>query len=187
MFQDEVEPPGAVDGICRGLIRQHRNRILLEPGCRSSFSTETDGDPRVELVDDPFEDVEQMAEQPAIRTPRRVDLDSAAPTLGDAYGVAQLEHDRERELLTLSDLPHGHRWGRHLDNILGGIRPGYFLAFGAENAGSGKTAFVMQVADGLALLNAQTVSAGMIASISCCSLAALAGADASGQLAPSPA
>ena len=89
-----------------------------------------------------------------------LDLEQLAPRFATLYGEAQLEHDKTRELVSLASLPPwpgcrskaGHGWGEGLDKTLGGgVRPGYILAIGASSAGAGKTAFVMQLADGLAL------------------------------------
>lgn len=93
-----------------------------------------------------------------------LDLEQGAPTFASLYGETELEHDRNRELVSLASLPPwpgcksraGHGWGEGLDRTLGGgICPGYLLAIGASSAGAGKTAFVMQLADGLALRTAQ--------------------------------
>ncbi len=88
-----------------------------------------------------------------------VPLDVAAPTLADAYGVAQLARDRERTLIELGSLPSwpggmapGHGWGDDLDACLGyGVSPGEMTVLGASSAGAGKTAWLMQIADGCAL------------------------------------
>ncbi|MCB1154161.1 hypothetical protein KDL45_10965 [bacterium] len=79
-----------------------------------------------------------------------------APTMHEAYGPGQLVADIDRPLLNLARLSdahdkHDHGWGEELDKRLGGLSPGYILAVGASGAGFGKTAFVMQLADGLAL------------------------------------
>lgn len=71
------------------------------------------------------------------------------------YTLEDLDADRRRELLALADLPEGHGWGAEMDRILGGgLAPGDVLALGASSAGAGKTAFLMQLADGLALRSA---------------------------------
>lgn len=112
-------------------------------------------------------------------------LDETAPTRAALYGPAALEADAGRALVSLARLPAwlpttggerssdaghgwgedldhapdaGHGWGRDLDDVLGGgVLPGYMLAVGAASAGSGKTAWVMQIADGLALRTAAVV------------------------------
>jgi hypothetical protein len=97
-------------------------------------------------------------------------LEGHAPTLASVYGLAELERDRGRGLVSLARLPKwpwrdgddrralpapgecGHGWGPHLDHVLGGgLAPGETIAIGAASAGAGKTAFVMQIVDGLAL------------------------------------
>jgi hypothetical protein len=89
-----------------------------------------------------------------------------APRMSDLYGTKDLEADSRRELISIATLPtwpnaqhpHGHGWGETLNRMLGGgICQGYFLAVGAASAGAGKTAFVMQLADGLALRTAELV------------------------------
>lgn len=53
----------------------------------------------------------------------------------------------------------GHGLGKHLSRKLGwGLRPGAMLGLGAAHAGAGKTAFLHQLADGLALRSAEIVS-----------------------------
>lgn len=107
------------------------------------------------LPPDPEADAEPMA-------PPALEL-ADAPTLADAYGLAHLEADRGRQLLSLAKLPpwpdtvppaSGHGWGEHLDQLLGhGLRPGEMVAIGAASAGAGKTAWLMQLVDGVALRN----------------------------------
>lgn len=84
----------------------------------------------------------------------------AAPTLADRYDLTAFELDSSRTLISLANLPmwpggaedSGHGWGRALDGMLGGgVCPGYMLAVGAASAGAGKTAWIHQLADGLAL------------------------------------
>ena len=90
-------------------------------------------------------------------------LEGDAPTLATLYGSEQLTRDNERELVSLARLPKwpggpavGHGWGTKLDEMLGGgVCPGYLLAVGAASAGAGKTAWVHQLADGLALRTAE--------------------------------
>lgn len=93
---------------------------------------------------DPFEDGMEDAPRPKGATL----LQSRAElfTLGD------LEEAERRDLLSLAELPEGHGWGAELDRMLGGgLAPGMLVALGASRAGAGKTAFLMQLADGLAL------------------------------------
>ena len=111
--------------------------------------------------------------EPSTSTPDP--LDFHAPTLNSLYGVDELDRDRQRTLMSLATLPawpgaarrrtggpvYGHGWGDHLDRLLGGgIHPGYMLALGASAAGAGKTAWLMQIVDGLALRSAELVESG---------------------------
>lgn len=81
----------------------------------------------------------------------------------DLYGPDQLLADLDRPLVSLATLPKwpggpdtGHGIGRELNKALGGgIRPGYALGFSAASAKSGKTMFLHQIADGLALRTAR--------------------------------
>ena len=84
------------------------------------------------------------------------------------YSLKDLEEDQARELVSLARLPtwisgpdSGHGWGSALNDLLGGgVCPGYFIAVGAAYAGAGKTAWVMQIADGLALRNVELLRSG---------------------------
>ncbi len=90
-------------------------------------------------------------------------LDVEAPSMGTLYGLDHLRRSEDRELVELERLPGwpatsgepfhcGHGIGPELAARLGyGVAPGELVAVGAAHAGAGKTAFVMQVADGLAL------------------------------------
>lgn len=89
-------------------------------------------------------------------TPPQAAPPFAAP---HAYSLADLEADRSRTLVSVADLPHGHGLGDVLNRRLGGgLAPGDLVAIGASRAGSGKTAFLMQLADGLALRCAGTAA-----------------------------
>jgi len=93
---------------------------------------------------------------------------AALRTWADLYGPDQLLADFDRPLVSLASLPSwpggpatGHGIGEALDRALGGgIRPGYGLGFSAGAAKSGKTMFLHQIADGLALRTAKLVSPG---------------------------
>lgn len=94
---------------------------------------------------DPFEDGMEDAPRPNGAT-RMLQSRAELFTLGD------LEEAERRDLLSLAELPEGHGWGAELDRMLGGgLAPGMLVALGASRAGAGKTAFLMQLADGLAL------------------------------------
>lgn len=89
--------------------------------------------------------------------------DAAVRTWADLYGPDQILADMDRPLVSLATLPKwpgmgpdsGHGIGRELNKALGGgIRPGYALGFSAASAKSGKTMFLHQIADGLALRTA---------------------------------
>ena len=99
----------------------------------------------------------------------RAVLDRHRP-LSDLYGSEHLLADRERELLSVAELPRwmdmreedkrhttGHGLGRELNHLLGGIGPGYLLGVAAAAAKAGKTAFIHQLADGLAMRSADLV------------------------------
>lgn len=95
------------------------------------------------------------------------DLDNWA--MGSLYALAQLDRDRERELIGFAKLPPwpawppsngtpmatGHGLGEALESYLGGgFAPGEMYVIGAAKAKAGKTAFLMQLAEGLALRSA---------------------------------
>ena len=106
-------------------------------------------------------------------TPKPLDLEALAPTFASSYGLDHLVADEESELVTLARLPgwdpngsdpppyfgsatapDGHGLGEHFSDAIGrGLRPGEMMAVGASSAGAGKTAFLMQLVDGLALRN----------------------------------
>ena len=110
-------------------------------------------------------------------TPKPLDLDALAPTFASSYGVEALAKDKTSELVSIAKLPEwsregrpppelfggtvatdGHGVGDHFsDAIGGGLRPGEMLAIGAAAAGAGKTGFLMQLVDGLALRNARVL------------------------------
>lgn len=129
--------------------------MIKKPKGKTKAKDENDRLREGTLPHDPEADVEPMA-------PPALEL-TDAPTLADAYGLAHLEADRGRQLLSLAKLPPwpdtvppacGHGWGEHLDQLLGhGLRPGEMVAIGAASAGAGKTAWLMQLVDGVALRN----------------------------------
>ena len=119
------------------------------------------------LGTDPGEGCEPVA-APTLRG-KAEDTPPAPPelrTFADLYGPEQLEADRNRRLVSLATLPSwpggpatGHGIGETLDVLLGGgICPGYMAALGAAHAAAGKTAFLAQLADGLALRTAALLS-----------------------------
>lgn len=127
------------------------------------------------LNPDPFADSEPFGDEPKKagkaeeakpeRNGKQIDLDTTAPTMAFLYGESDLDADFSRRLVSLAALPSwpggpetGHGWGEDLDRLLGGgICPGYMLAVGAASAGAGKTAWIMQMADGLALRTSKLV------------------------------
>jgi hypothetical protein len=112
---------------------------------------------------------------------RKARASDPAPLLGDLYGLEELRADRERRLLSLADLPGwrprlrdpeaGHGWGEQEgsygwgaafdDAAGGGVCPGWSMAMGAASAGAGKTTWLMQLADGLALRAAHVATGRM--------------------------
>ena len=101
------------------------------------------------------------------------DLDQLLPSLAATYTQADFDADCKRGLLSVGTLPPwadykgeidpavstGHGWGPILDDALGGgIAPGYFLVIGAEQAKGGKSAFIEQLRDGLALHSAAVLA-----------------------------
>jgi DnaB helicase-like protein len=92
------------------------------------------------------------------------ELDALAPTIGRDCPLIHIEAGMERELVSLATLPlrwnmgpkEGHGVGYELNRAIGGgICRGFIMAVGASAAGTGKTAFVMQIADGLAFRTAE--------------------------------
>ena len=110
-------------------------------------------------------DTGERMETPALsaeETTGRVAL-HAARTLADLYSAERLVEDANRDRQRIDRLPawpgcaslDGHGWGRAIDGALGGIIPGSIYLLGAAEAKAGKTSFLMQLADGLALLTAE--------------------------------
>jgi hypothetical protein len=106
------------------------------------------------------------------------DLDRSAPDFDATYGIESLRADQGKRILSLARLPgwptqpedaprdprgepepaFGHGWGPLLDGMLGhGLAAGEMVAIGASSAGAGKTAFLMQLVDGLALRNLRVI------------------------------
>jgi len=86
----------------------------------------------------------------------------AAPTFAAAYSAKNLAADMKRPRVSVAALPgwpggpaHGQGWGRALDRALGGLVPARVILLGAAGAKAGKTSFLMQLVDGLALLTAE--------------------------------
>jgi len=113
------------------------------------------------------------AEPRDVEPQEHVSLDALAPTRAGQSLEDTLRKRREARAVAIDDLPawpeanetiHGckasspHGWGRTLNDALGGIRPGRVWAVGANGAGVGKTAFLGQLVDGLALRTAQLVT-----------------------------
>lgn len=89
----------------------------------------------------------------------------AAPTLAELYSAENLAADMKRPRVSVAALPgwpggpaHGQGWGRALDRALGGLVPARVVLLGAAGAKAGKTSFLMQLVDGLALLTAERVA-----------------------------
>ena len=84
-----------------------------------------------------------------------------APTMADAYSWEDFLADSNRELVSVADLPQQSGLGEPLNDLLGGgLRAGQMVLIGARSAGAGKTAFLMQLADGLAARTAELVASG---------------------------
>lgn len=101
---------------------------------------------------------------------RMTPIQGFAKPLSEIYTLKQLEIDKQKQLLSIAKLPYwidkaeekeshvfskiGYGWGSKLNGAIGGgLCPGEILAVGASHAGAGKTAFLMQLVDGLALRN----------------------------------
>jgi len=107
------------------------------------------------------------------------------PSMDESYGPDDLEADSEGSSISVSSLPSwpgplppadpmalhvqgadgtreraGHGWGDAMQTALEGLCPGEIVAVGAASEGAGKTAFVMQLADGLAMRSAAIVETG---------------------------
>lgn len=69
--------------------------------------------------------------------------------------TARLREREKMRFIPLGTLPERHGWGDFLDKLTGGgIAPGSIVGLGAAGTGAGKTAFLMQLLDGLALRSA---------------------------------
>ncbi len=99
---------------------------------------------------------EDAEREPVEATGEGAERREAVPTFNATpRGLRTLERLREartRRLLSIADLPERHGLVEVLDHLMGGgLKPGDFVCFSAAGAGLGKTALVMQLADGLAL------------------------------------
>lgn len=165
---------GLTDRVPSAANYRHYARIILEKSDlrraieRLVHATDRAHSGNVEdigsFLDDIVRDVEGVRERSSARLADH--LDELAPTRASAYGLEELASDEQCELLDLSTLPpwpslrapeHGHGLGRWLGQRLGGVRPGEVVMIGASTAKAGKTAFLMQLADGLALRTADIV------------------------------
>jgi len=103
------------------------------------------------------------------KSPAELDADLDHWTMGARYGLAELDRDRNRELIGFAKLPPWPSWSLPYDSLLatghglgaalesylgGGFGPGEIYVIGAAKAKAGKTAFLMQLAEGLALRSA---------------------------------
>ena len=120
----------------------------------------------------------QPPDPPSTAAPARQPDDPAlrywAPREGDRYTLARYRERRAQGRISVArlpawcnraDAPHdlspwGHGLGRWIDRAIGGLRPGRVSILGARKAKSGKTAFVHQLASGLAMLSAERELAG---------------------------
>lgn len=98
----------------------------------------------------------------ALTLPPKDELLTEAPLCSLGYDLAKLERDRTRVLASVDLAPldptRGYGWGPRLNTFFGGgLAPGALVGIGANAAGSGKTAFTMQLADGFALRSAHLV------------------------------
>jgi hypothetical protein len=113
------------------------------------------------------------AEPHDVEPPEHVSLDALAPTRAGQSLEDTLRKRREARAVAIDTLPawpeaietghdcresNPHGWGCTLNDALGGIRPGRVWAVGANGSGIGKTAFLGQLVDGLALRTAQLAS-----------------------------
>ena len=112
----------------------------------------------VEMMETPALSAEEVATEFALR---------GAPTLAELYTADMLAKDSARPRFPIRalpawpnnhDAPDGHGWGRALDRALGGLVPSRVLLLGAAGAKAGKTSFLMQLADGLALHSAEVAA-----------------------------
>jgi uncharacterized protein YlaN (UPF0358 family) len=83
-----------------------------------------------------------------------------APLRSQLYTLADLDIDEGRELVGIDlnevTAPYCYGWGARLhERVGGGFAQGDVVVVGAASAGAGKTAFLMQLADGFALRSAR--------------------------------
>lgn len=90
------------------------------------------------------------------QTPRPKKIPAGDFAVEHTYGLTSLDLEEKRELVPVADLPQAHGWGAEVQAMLcGGLGAGDVFVLGAGKAGAGKTALVLQLADGLAMRSAQ--------------------------------
>ncbi|MBU2572327.1 MAG: hypothetical protein KJ725_20300 [Gammaproteobacteria bacterium] len=123
---------------------------------------------------EPPDDTPHPGETKAEPEKDREELERCAPTMAAAYGLAELDRDKERELVSIAVLPSwagydegqkevnaGHGIGETMNKLIGGgLCLPYMMLIGARHAGAGKTTFLCQILDGLALRTADLVRNG---------------------------
>lgn len=88
-----------------------------------------------------------LAEEPARASPEQLLGLIARPC-----NPARLRERQELRFVSLADLPERHGWGEFMDKLTGGgLAPGSIVGLGAAGTGAGKSAFLMQLLDGLAM------------------------------------
>lgn len=100
-----------------------------------------------------FKDAQLGATGPRAPKPSGIsDAEADAWAGSNSYGLEAIDVDERRELVEVANLPMGLGWGAEVQQLLsGGLGPGDVVALGAGLAGAGKTAFLLQLADGLAM------------------------------------
>lgn len=108
----------------------------------------------IHLRDQVTKAVEQLQAtgSPGSRPSGISDAEADAWAGSNTYGLEAIDVDERRELVEVANLPLGLGWGAEAQQLLsGGLGPGDVVALGAGIAGAGKTAFLLQLADGLAM------------------------------------